>query len=193
MTTPSPLSPISLFAPGPSSRITGVALIVLGILAIAVPLFAGAVVTSLFGVLLLLAGVAHLVYAWSARGAGSHLLMGLVGVVYLLVGIYLILHPARALVTLTLLLAVYFLVEGIVELVVYFRTRAGHHAGWMLWNGLVTLVLAVVILAQWPFSSVWVLGTLVGISLLMSGIARLSFRARPPLMPGSGTGLGSAI
>ncbi len=193
MTTPSPLSPVSLFAPGPSSRITGVALIVLGILAIALPLFAGAVVTSLFGVLLLLAGVAHLIYAWSARGAGSHLLMGLVGVVYLLVGIYLILHPARALVTLTLLLAVYFLVEGVVELVVYFRTRAGHHAGWMLWNGLVTLILAVVILAQWPFSSVWVLGTLVGISLLMSGIARLSFRARPPLMPGAGTGFGSAM
>lgn len=193
MTTPSPLSPISLFAPGPSSRITGVALIVLGIVAIAVPLFAGAIVTSLFGVLLLLAGVAHLIYAWSARGAGSHLLMGLVGVVYLLVGIYLILHPARALVTLTLLLAMYFLVEGAVELVVYFRTRTGHHAGWMLWNGLVTLILAVVILAQWPFSSVWVLGTLVGISLLMSGIARLSFRARPPLMPGPGTGLGSAI
>ncbi len=193
MTTPSPLSPVSLFAPGPSSRITGVALIILGILAIAVPLFAASIITTLLGVMLLLAGVAHLVYAWSAREAGSHLLMGLVGVVYLLVGVYLVLHPERALITLTLLLAMYFLIEGIVELVVYFRTRAGHHAGWMLWNGLVTLILGVVILAQWPFSSVWVLGTLVGISLLMSGIARLSFRARPPLMPGSGTGFGPAL
>ncbi len=192
MTTPSPLSPISLFSPGPSSKITGIALIILGVLAIAVPLFAASIVTALLGVMLLLAGVAQLVYAWSARGAGSHLLMGLVGVVYLLVGVYLVLHPARALVTLTLLLAMYFLVEGVVELVVYFRTRAGHHAGWILWNGIITLILGAVILAQWPFSSVWVLGTLVGISLLMSGIARLSFRARPPLAP-TGTGFGPAL
>ncbi len=161
----------------------GILLIILGVLAILVPFFAGAVITTVIGWVLLFAGVARLVYAWSARHAGGAVWQFLVGVVYLLVALYLILHPARALLTLTLLLAVYFVVEGVFELITYASLRRAHRANWFLWDGLITLVLGVLIWAQWPVSSVWAIGVLVGVSLVSSGISRLSFR-HGPLLPG---------
>lgn len=163
------------------STAMGVLLLVLGILAIILPLFAGIAITALIGWLLLFAGAAHLIYGWAARGAGAVLWQVVMGIIYLLVGLYFILHPARGLVTLTFLLAAYFVIEGILELIAYFRVRRGHHAGWMLWNGIITLVLGLLIWSHWPFSSVWALGTIVGISLILSGIARLTFRSRPML------------
>ncbi len=162
------------------SSTLGIVLIVAGVLAILLPVFAGVAVTALLGWILLLAGVAHLVYAWGARSTGSSLWQGIIGVVYVLAALYLILHPARALVTLTLFLAIYFVVEGIFALVLYFRLQRTHRAGWFLWDGLVTLVLGLLIWARWPLSSAWALGTIVGISLLMSGVARLSFHPHRP-------------
>jgi uncharacterized membrane protein HdeD (DUF308 family) len=106
----------------------------------------------------------------------------LIGLLYLVVGVYMILHPARGLLTLTLLLAAYFVLEGVMELAIYFSLRRAHVAGWFLWDGLITLFLGVLIWAHWPFSSVWALGTIVGISLLMSGITRLSFRTGRPAL-----------
>ena len=170
----------------PHSTAMGVLLLVLGILAIILPLVAGIAVAAIVGWVLLLGGIAHLVYAWSARGSGAVLWQVLLGIIYVLVGLYFIFHPASGLVTLTLLLAIYFVIEGILELIAWFRVRGVHHAGWTLWNGIITLILGLLIWAHWPFSSVWALGTLVGISLILSGIARLSFRSRPVLSANTG-------
>jgi uncharacterized membrane protein HdeD (DUF308 family) len=164
------------------SSTLGIVLIVAGILAIILPVIAGVAITALLGWVLLFAGVAHLVYAWGARAAGSGLWQGVIGLVYLVVALYLIFHPARALVTLTLFLAIYFVVEGIFALVLFFRLRRTHRAGWFLWDGLITLFLGILIWAHWPLSSAWAIGTIVGISLLMSGVARLSFHPHRPLL-----------
>jgi uncharacterized membrane protein HdeD (DUF308 family) len=169
------------------SSTLGIVLIVAGILAIVLPVFAGVAITALLGWILLLAGVARLIYAWGARSTGSGLWQGVIGVVYLLVALYLIFHPARALVTLTLFLAIYFVVEGIFALVLYFRLRSTHRAGWFLWDGLITLFLGLLIWAHWPLSSAWAIGTIVGISLLMSGIARLRFHPHRPRLGLPGT------
>ncbi len=158
----------------------GVLLILAGLLAIFLPFFAGVAVTAIVGWLLLFAGLAHLVYAWSARGAGGVVWQLIIGILYVLVALYLILHPARGLLTLTLLLASYFVVEGVLELVMYFRLRRAHRAGWFLLDALITLFLGGLIWAHWPFSSVWALGTIVGVSLLSSGFTRLSFRHGRP-------------
>ncbi len=169
------------------SKIVGVLLIIAGLLAIFLPFIAGIAITAIVGWLLLVAGGAHLLYAWHSRNHGAVIWQIVIGLLYLFVGFYLIFHPARGLVTLTLLLASYFVIEGIIELVMYFRLRRSHRASWFLWDGIITLFLGVLIWAHWPFSSVWVLGTLVGISLLFSGIARLSFRASQPLLGIPGT------
>ena len=83
-----------------------------------------------------------------------------------------LMHPLLGVLSLTLVLAVFLLFEGILELAFYFRIRRIRHAGWILFDGIVTLILGILIWAQWPSSSVWVIGTLVGISLIFSGISR---------------------
>lgn len=167
-----------------SSNVVGWLLVAAGIVAILLPLLAGVAVTAIVGWLLLLAGAAHFFFAWSARGAGSVLWQVLLGVVYVIVAFYLIGHPAQGLVTLTLLLASYFVVEGVLQLVLYARMRRSHRADFFLWDGIITLLLGALIWAQWPFSSAWALGTLIGISLIASGIARLHFRHGQPLPGG---------
>lgn len=157
-------------------KIVGILLILAGLLAILLPFIAGIAVTAVVGWLLLLAGIAHLIYCWQSRSTGSVIWQLIIAILYLFVGFYLIFHPARGLVTLTLLLASYFVIEGILELVMYFHLRRAHRASWFLWDGIITLLLGILIWAHWPFSSVWVLGTLIGISLLISGFARLFWR-----------------
>jgi uncharacterized membrane protein HdeD (DUF308 family) len=87
-------------------------------------------------------------------------------------------------VSLTLVLAVFLFVEGVVEIALYFGIRQVPNSGWVLFDGIITLTLGILIWRQWPSSSVWVIGTLVGISLIFSGLSRfmLSVAARR-LMP----------
>ena len=161
----------------------GILLIVLGLLAIIFSFTAGVAITVIVGWVLLFAGIARLLYSWSARGAGAVIWQLIIGVLYVWVAFYLIFHPARGLLTLTFWLAAYFVIEGIFELVSYFQLRRLHRASWFLWDGLITLILGLIIWAQWPFSSAWALGVLVGVSLISTGFARLSFRHGPsPLL-----------
>ena len=83
-----------------------------------------------------------------------------------------VMNPLLGVLSLTLVLAVFLLLEGVLELALYFRIRRVQHAGWILFDGIVTLLLGILIWTQWPSSSVWVIGTLIGISLIFSGISR---------------------
>lgn len=147
-----------------------VLLIILGIVAIALPFVAGIAVTSIVGWMLIFGGVTHIVAAFHARGAGAVLWEILVGLVYLVGGGYMVFHPLLGIATLTLFLAAVFLAEGVFEIVSYFNIRGMRNAGWMLFDGVVTILLAGLIWFHWPSSSVWAIGTIVGISLLMSGL-----------------------
>jgi len=145
-------------------------LIALGVLAIAIPGVAAVAVTTLVAWLLIFGGIFHFVMAFSTKGAGAVIWEVLVGLVYILGGGYMLFHPLLGVATLTLLLAAFFLVEGIFEIIAFFKIRGTSGAGWMLFDGLVTLLLAGLIWAHWPSSSVWAIGTIVGVSLLVSGI-----------------------
>ena len=149
--------------------------IILGILAIIEPGVAGLAVTLLVGWALIFGAVAHFVTAF--KGSGTKRVIGqvLIGLVYLIGGSYFLTHVFMAVGTLTLLLGGIILAEGVIEIVAYFRTRQEGASGWLLFNGIVTLLLGCLILFHWPSSSVWAIGTLVGINLLMTGISRLMF------------------
>lgn len=71
--------------------------------------------------------------------------------------------------SLTLAIALYLLLEGVLELALSFQLRPAPGSGWQLFDGIFTLVLAVMIWSTWPSSAVWVVGTLVGISMFFSG------------------------
>jgi uncharacterized membrane protein HdeD (DUF308 family) len=152
----------------------GILLVLSGLFAIVVPFFAGVAASVFFGWLVLFAGIAHLIYAWSERGAGAILWEVLIGIVYVIAGLYMLVLPVAGVVALTLVLAFYIAVEGVFELVIFSLLRRLRGAVWFLIDGLVSLLLAALILFGWPSSSLWAVGTLVGISLLFSGIARLT-------------------
>ena len=147
--------------------------ILLGIFAIAEPFAAGLGVTLLVGWLLVFGAVAHFFAAFKGHGAKHVILQVVVGIVYLIGGLYFLTHPIMGVSTLTLLLSGVILAEGVLEVVAYFRRKSMHGASWMLINGIVTLLLGGLIWFHWPSSSVWAIGTLVGVNLLMTGIARL--------------------
>jgi uncharacterized membrane protein HdeD (DUF308 family) len=153
--------------------VVAVLFILLGIFAIAEPFTAGLGVTLLVGWLLLFGAVAHFIAAFKGGGAKHVILQVLVGVVYLIGGGYFLTHTIMGVSTLTLLLATVILVEGIFELLAYFRLRSKGGSGWLLVNAVVTLLLGGLIWFHWPSSSVWAIGTLVGVNLLMTGISRL--------------------
>jgi uncharacterized membrane protein HdeD (DUF308 family) len=147
--------------------------ILLGILAIVEPGVAGLAITILVGWLLIFGGGAHLVAAFSGGGAGRVIWQVLIGIVYIVGGFYFLTHPLLGLGSLTLLLAVIILMEAVFELIAYFRSRSESGSGWLLVNALITLLLGGLIWFHWPSSSVWAIGTLVGVNLLMTGISRL--------------------
>lgn len=143
------------------------------VLGIILPPVAGIVATVFFGWLLIFSGLAHLVFCWNTRGTGALLWELLIGIAYLLIGAYLLLNPAAGLLAVTLGLALYLFAEGILELVMGFRVRGMPGSGWLFVDGIVTLILAILIWRTWPANAAWILGTLIGISMLFSGIARL--------------------
>jgi len=151
-----------------------VLMILAGVLAIVMPPVAGIAVLVIVSWLLMFSGVAHVVFAWHTRTAGGMIWELLLGILYILVGIYALLHPVAGLASLTLFLAIYLFVEGVLELVLSFRLRPMPGSNWLLFDGIITLILAILIWRSWPSSTEWVIGTLVGISMLFSGASRLS-------------------
>jgi uncharacterized membrane protein HdeD (DUF308 family) len=150
-----------------------VLMIVAGILAIVLPSVAGLAATLLFGWLLIFSGLAHFVFAWHTRASGGVLWEILVGLVYLLIGIYLLWSPVRGLTALTFGLAIYLFVEAILELAMGFRLRSLRGSGWLFFDGIITLILAILIWRSWPASAAWAIGIIVGVSMIFSGISRL--------------------
>ena len=165
----------------PAAKSSGMAiviailLILAGLAAISLPFIAGIAISIVVAWLLIFAGVVHLFFGWHTRSAGAMIWKVLVGLAYLFAAFYILDHPGRGLLTLTLVLAFYLFFEGIFEAVIYSRLRHRPGAGWFLFDAIVTIVLGIMIFMSWPVSSVWAVGTLIGISILFSGITRLSY------------------
>jgi uncharacterized membrane protein HdeD (DUF308 family) len=155
------------------SIILSVLMIVAGVLAIVIPLVGGLAITVLVGWLLVLSGLMHFVYAWHTRGTGAIIWEILVGIAYAFVGGWVLYHPLLGMVGLTLALAIYLFAESVLEFVLGFQLRPRPGSGWLFVDGVITLILAVMIWRDWPFSTAWALGILVGVSMLFSGISRL--------------------
>ena len=155
------------------SILCGVLLIVLGMLAVGSPALAAVAVNAVIAWLIVLAGVVHLILAFHGHRAGSLLWKLLVGIAYVFFGVYLIAHPALGVASLTLLLGSLFLVEGIFDVALFFQIRAVGGSSWILVDGVITLLLGLMIYLQWPSSSNWAIGTLVGVSMIISGVTRL--------------------
>ena len=161
-----------------SSILFAILLIIFGILAISLPGIASLGVARVLSWLILFDGIVQLVYAFKSHGVGRTIWKILVSLLYIFVGVYLLANPLLGLAKLTLLLAIFFFVEGIVDICTFIWARKSEGSEWLLLHGLVTLLLGVMIWRHWPFSSLWALGTLVGISMLVTGMTRLMMAVR---------------
>lgn len=152
----------------------GLATIILGVLCIFAPGFTGLGVTVLVAILLIAAGIARLIFAFKAGSFGKGVLTFLLGGLSILCGIVMMARPLLGLASLTLVLAAYFVVDGIVEMVAAFKIKPLKGWGWMLFGGIASLVLAGLIIYEWPFSGQWAIGVLIGIRLIFAGSAMIA-------------------
>jgi uncharacterized membrane protein HdeD (DUF308 family) len=161
----------------------GVLLIILGIVASALPFFSTIFAETWIAGILVSAGAAKLVYAFQSRDEGGFIWKLLLGILYIATGVMLLVDPIRGALTLTLLLGTFLLTEGVFELILAFRLRGQPNWTSALVNGIITLLLGAMIWFQWPFNAPWLIGTLVGVSVLFTGISRvmLSLNARSAL------------
>jgi len=148
----------------------GIALIVLGLIAISATTMSTIVSVIFLGFLLLICGFVIIIDAFSFwRNKGHGFFMHLIfGILYLLVGIMLIQKPILASVSFTLVLGVFYLVVGVFRFFYSISVRAPQW-GWSFFNALISLLLGVLILASWPQSGLFIIGLFVGIDLLFTG------------------------
>ena len=152
----------------------GIALIVLGSVALGVPRLTTLTSVLLFGWLIILGGVFEAVAAFAARkwiGFFLHLLSGILSIV---VGALMVTHLNAAAGALTLLLAAFFLISGLFRIVAAVMVQFPGW-GWAVFGGIVSTFLGILIWVEWPSSALWVIGIFVAIDLLCRGLVWMMF------------------
>jgi uncharacterized membrane protein HdeD (DUF308 family) len=155
------------------SIVLSVLMMTSGLLAVVIPPVAGLTVTIMFGWLLVFTGALHLGFAWRGHRAASVVGEIALAVLYAALGLYILARPLAGLASLTLVLATYLVAKGLLEGTIAFKLRPLPGSGWLLFDGILTIVIAAMIAAAWPVSSVWAIGVLVGVTLFSSGLSRL--------------------
>ena len=158
----------------------GILMIILGVFAIGTPVVATIAFQVMLGWLLVIGGIAEAIHAFMAQNWRGFLFELLSAILYVVVGGLLLFNPLLGAAALTLLLAVFLVVEGIFKIVMALRVRDHRGWGWLLASGILSLILGAMIWAQWPASGLWVIGLLVGIQLLFTGwsLVMLALAAR---------------
>ena len=160
--------------------VEGVLLIVAGVLAIIYPVFSSATVVVLLGWLLIISGIVQGLSLIGARHV-PHFWLQLISVILaVLVGLLFLRDPAQGMVTIALLLIIFFMMEGISKVVFALTIRPFPNWGWVLASGLVGIVLSLILWASMPVTASWLIGLLLGINLISVGaaIAWLAWQVR---------------
>jgi uncharacterized membrane protein HdeD (DUF308 family) len=158
----------------------GLLLIIAGAAAIAFPLVGSLAVEVWAAIAFTIAGVAQTVHAFAARNWGGFLLGLLVGLLYLAAGVMLWVNPIRGVIALTAFLAAVLIVDGAFRCALAFRIRPMPSWAWVLIGGILSIVLGIMIWLQLPSSALWVLGLLLGVNLVFSGLTFLMLSSAKP-------------
>jgi uncharacterized membrane protein HdeD (DUF308 family) len=153
----------------------GWVLMVLGIISICTPFVASETAVYLTGLFLLVAGVGLLIDSFQSEGVGERLLTLVLGAITSLSAIFLIAYPLLGLGILTLILVAYFVADGLWKIMAAFHNISAPGWFWLLASGALSLLLALLILLDWPVSGLYAVDVLVGVNLLSTGIALVAF------------------
>jgi len=160
---------------------SGIALIILGTVALGDTLIVTLVSILLLGWLLIGSAIIHAVHLFRHTEARSfwHIVTIILD---LIAGLFLILHPALGALTVTLVLAAFFLASGIARVIAAVSTRESHQF-WPILNGAISILLGILLLVHWPWSGLWFIGFAIGIELIFRGWAwvmiAFAFRSAP--------------
>jgi len=146
----------------------GIALIILGTIAIGSAELMTIVSVMFIGWLLLFAGVFEVVHGFARRAWGGFFINLMGGLLYAVTGILMVTHPGIAAITLTFMIAMLLIVAGTFRLFVAFSTPI-HHRGWLILNGAISLFLGFSIMSSWPVSGLWIIGLFIGIDMIFDG------------------------
>lgn len=167
----------------------GIAVVLLGVLAICAPFVSGLAVTTIVAACLVAAGIVQVVFAFQAGSFGRGLLAFLFGAISVAAGVLIFMHPLFGLEAITIMLIAYFLVDGVYHFAAAAQLKAHSGRGWLVFGGIVSILLAGVIWFAWPDSGAWALGLVVGVRLLLTGWMMIVFgsAARAALRNGTET------
>lgn len=153
-------------------------MIVLGAIAIAFPFFATVASTLVFSWVFIFAGIAQLVYAFHSRGAGQVVWKLILGLLYLLAGIFVLANPLQGVLAFTLVLGITIFVQGIIQVSLAFQLRRTSPKWlWMLVSGIAGIILGIFIWSSFPFSAAWLIGIWIGANLFFDGIWMLTLHS----------------
>jgi uncharacterized membrane protein HdeD (DUF308 family) len=153
--------------------VTAILALLGGAVAIFLPAVATLTMTLFIGWILVYTGVVMAIHSWTQRAAGRTWERALQALLALVIGIYLVLFPAAGALSLTLLLVIWFVVSGGLQLAAARQLRGLPGAGWMLFGGVLAIVLGVLIAVGLPSSAEWAIGLLVGVNLIFWGTRAL--------------------
>jgi uncharacterized membrane protein HdeD (DUF308 family) len=155
-----------------NAKHTGIIMLIIGTIGIIFPALISLTLNYFIGGIFLISAVA---LAYSAYSCGTQtLIMWFKPFVLLVISLLVFFHPAVVISTLGIILAVYFLIDGFVGIVLSVEFKPAKGWRYMLLNGLLSLLLGLIVLSSWPLSSFWVVGLLIGISFLLDGVALLA-------------------
>lgn len=157
----------------PYSKPLAIALIVLGVICIVAPLLSSVAITMIFACAIFAAGIAHLILAFGHQRPASRVWHIVAALVLIVGGGWLIALPLDAAASFTLVLASLFVLSGLMRIAAWLGEPAKAAHLWTLVDGTVTTILGAAVIAMWPESSLWLIGTLAGVNLIFNGIAAL--------------------
>ena len=157
------------------ARLMGWLAIIFGALAIAMPWIAGQSILLMVGALVIAAGIMRMIWAFQAGSLGKGVLVFLIGVLTLLAGFAVVASPLMSSAILTIMLSIYFFVDGLSEFFAAFSIQEGK--GWLLFDAVVTVLLGIMLFTGFPLAGTVAIGVFLGIKLVFVGVTMLSLRS----------------
>jgi uncharacterized membrane protein HdeD (DUF308 family) len=149
----------------------GILFVILGVIALSVPTLFSIAFELVIGWLFLIGGTIQLYRAIQSNKAPGFWWSVLSALLAMVFGILLVFHPLQGLIALTAIIAVYFLVEGFIKILLAISVKNFANWGWVLLSGAFSIIIAVIVFSGWPFSAMWFIGILLGVYLIVNGMA----------------------
>ena len=147
----------------------GITLAILGILCINLPFLSGLAVASIVSLATIAFGITTSIFSFSKEKLLQKILSFISGTLITLFGAFMLTSPVANLYILAVIAVLYFIIDGVMNLVTTYQMRKTKIWGWSLFNGLISLLLAGLLIAQWPLSSFYIIGTLIGVRFMFTG------------------------